>query len=110
MLLRLTEDGLYCEAGGFHVDPWRPVERAVITHAHGDHARWGSGAYLCSREGEGVTRTRLGPEARIRAGSIHGPAAPMGIRRPPSPVRHGDERPSFTISDELQLAQNTLIP
>lgn len=67
MLLRLTEQGLYCEAGGFHVDPWRPVERAVLTHAHGDHARPGSRAYLCSREGEGVTRTRLGADARIRA-------------------------------------------
>jgi putative mRNA 3-end processing factor len=67
VLLRLTGEGLYCEAGGFHVDPWRPVDRAVVTHAHGDHARWGSRAYLCSREGEGVTRTRLGPEATIRA-------------------------------------------
>jgi putative mRNA 3-end processing factor len=66
-MLRMTADGMYCEAGGFHVDPWRPVDRAVITHAHGDHARPGSRGYLCSREGEGVTRTRLGLDARIRA-------------------------------------------
>jgi putative mRNA 3-end processing factor len=43
-----TPDGLYCAEGGFHVDPWGPVERAVITHAHGDHARPGSAAYLCA--------------------------------------------------------------
>jgi putative mRNA 3-end processing factor len=46
-MLQETADGLYCAEGGFHIDPWRPVERAVITHAHGDHARGGSGAYLC---------------------------------------------------------------
>ena len=58
---------MYCEAGDFYIDPWQPVPRAVITHAHGDHARWGSDAYLCSREGEGVLRTRLGANAAIRA-------------------------------------------
>jgi len=65
--MRITERGLYCEAGGFYVDPWLPVERAVITHAHGDHARWGSERYLGSREGERVMRTRLGADAHIRA-------------------------------------------
>jgi len=66
-LLRLAERGLYCEAGDFYIDPWQPVERAVITHGHGDHARWGSERYLSSREGSEVLRTRLGPDATIRA-------------------------------------------
>lgn len=65
MLLRSTDRGLYCEAGDFHIDPWLPVERAVITHAHGDHARWGSQHYLAARAGERVLRTRLGPQASI---------------------------------------------
>jgi putative mRNA 3-end processing factor len=65
-LLRLTERGLYCEAGDFYVDPWHPVGRAVVTHAHSDHARWGCERYLGSREGERVLRTRLGSKARIR--------------------------------------------
>src|SRR5688572_28308111 len=64
-LLRMTSRGLFCEAGDFFVDPWQPVDRAVITHAHGDHARWGSRAYLGSREGERVLRTRLGADATI---------------------------------------------
>lgn len=66
-LLRLAERGLYCDAGDFYIDPWQPVDRAVITHAHGDHARWGSQRYLCSRESEGVLRTRLGANAPIQA-------------------------------------------
>jgi putative mRNA 3-end processing factor len=64
-LLRLTDNGLYCEAGDFYMDPWRPVHRAVITHAHADHAYRGCGAYLAVADGERVLRTRLGPEAHI---------------------------------------------
>lgn len=66
MLLRVTDQGLYCEAGDFYIDPWEAVDRAVITHAHGDHARWGSRLYLAAREGERVLRTRLGDDAPIR--------------------------------------------
>ncbi|HEV7706065.1 MAG TPA: ligase-associated DNA damage response exonuclease [Gemmatimonadaceae bacterium] len=65
MLLSVTDRGLYCEAGDFYIDPWQPVDRAVITHAHGDHARWGSRHYLASAEGRRVLRTRLGPDASI---------------------------------------------
>ena len=53
-------EGLYCPPGDFHVDPWRPVARAVITHAHADHARRGHGAYLAHEDGAGVLRARLG--------------------------------------------------
>ena len=59
-LIELTDDGLYCAAGGFHIDPWRPVDRAVVTHAHSDHARWGSRTYLAAAPGEHLLRTRLG--------------------------------------------------
>jgi putative mRNA 3-end processing factor len=53
-------EGLYCPAGDFHIDPWRPVPRAVITHAHADHARRGHGAYLATGCSAGVLRARLG--------------------------------------------------
>lgn len=59
-LVRLTPCGLYCEAGDFFVDPWRPVDRAVITHAHSDHARRGHARYLATRDSERVLRLRLG--------------------------------------------------
>ena len=67
MLIEPTSRGLYCAAGDFYVDPWRPVERAVITHAHGDHARQGSASYLCAARGLPVLRTRMGPDASIEA-------------------------------------------
>jgi putative mRNA 3-end processing factor len=53
-------EGLYCPDGDFYIDPWRPVERAVITHAHADHARPGHAHYLAAGPGEGVLRARLG--------------------------------------------------
>ena len=53
-------EGLYCPAGDFYIDPWRPVARAVITHAHADHARRGHGAYLATAVSAGVLRARLG--------------------------------------------------
>jgi putative mRNA 3-end processing factor len=53
-------EGLYCPAGDFHIDPWRPVARAVLTHAHADHARRGHGAYLAQADSAGVLRARLG--------------------------------------------------
>jgi putative mRNA 3-end processing factor len=65
-LITLTAAGLYCPRGDFYIDPWQPVARAVITHAHADHARWGSQAYLTTTEGVGVLRARVGPDAVIR--------------------------------------------
>ncbi|MBY0467758.1 MAG: ligase-associated DNA damage response exonuclease [Burkholderiaceae bacterium] len=53
--------GLYCPPGDFYIDPWRPVDRAVITHAHADHARTGHAHYLASAASAGVLRSRLGP-------------------------------------------------
>ena len=64
-LIRVTPDGLYCDAGGFHVDPWRPVDLAVVTHAHADHARPGMGRYLAARSSAEVLRRRLGEDARV---------------------------------------------
>ncbi|HVT13674.1 MAG TPA: ligase-associated DNA damage response exonuclease [Fimbriimonadaceae bacterium] len=64
-LLTLNDCGLYCPHGDFYVDPWKWVDRAIITHAHSDHARWGMKRYLCSKEGEKVLRLRVGPEMRI---------------------------------------------
>ena len=53
-------EGLYCPPGDFYIDPWRPVDRAVITHAHADHARSGHGHYLAAAPAEAVLRSRLG--------------------------------------------------
>lgn len=64
-LIELRPEGLYCAAGGFHIDPWQPVPLALITHAHGDHARWGSQRYLGTTEARPLLRARLGADAHI---------------------------------------------
>jgi putative mRNA 3-end processing factor len=58
-MITSTPKGLYCEAGNFFIDPWQPVERALVTHAHSDHARPGSASYLCAAPGEAVLRRRI---------------------------------------------------
>lgn len=64
-LITLTARGLYCKRGDFYVDPWKPVERAIVTHAHADHAYRGSRNYLVAKEGEQLARIRLDPESTI---------------------------------------------
>ena len=88
MLLRITDRGLYCEAGDFYIDPWQPVDRAVITHAHGDHARWGSRHYLASAEGRRVLRTRLGADASIQTVDYGEPLDLNGVRVSLHPAGH----------------------
>jgi len=66
--------GLFCPAGDFHVDPWGAASRAVITHAHGDHARLGSASYLCAEPCGPVLRRRFGPDVPIET-------LPYGERR-----------------------------
>jgi len=86
-LILLRPEGLYCPAGDFHIDPWRPVARAVITHAHADHARRGHGAYLATAVSEGVLRARLGNIAL--QGLAYGEAAHLnGVRVSLHPAGH----------------------
>jgi putative mRNA 3-end processing factor len=60
-VLTFTDRGIYCPAGDFHIDPWRPVPRALITHGHSDHARPGHASYLATTPALPVIRHRLGP-------------------------------------------------
>ncbi|WP_375257178.1 ligase-associated DNA damage response exonuclease [Citreimonas sp.] len=59
-VLTFTDRGIYCPAGDFFIDPWRPVDRALITHGHADHARPGHRRYLATRAALPVMRHRLG--------------------------------------------------
>ena len=61
----LLDDSMFCERGGFHVDPRTPVPVAVVTHAHGDHVARGCGLYLCAAPSVRLLRHRLDPGARI---------------------------------------------
>lgn len=59
-VLTVTDRGIYCPAGDFFIDPWRPVDRALITHGHSDHARPGHARYLATPAAVPVIRHRLG--------------------------------------------------
>ena len=81
-LVVLRREGLYCPPGDFYIDPWKPVERAVITHGHGDHARPGMADYFAARDSLPILRWRLGDQAY----HAHGYGEPFDI---------GDARVSF---------------
>ncbi|OLB69512.1 MAG: DNA ligase-associated DEXH box helicase [Alphaproteobacteria bacterium 13_2_20CM_2_64_7] len=59
-ILLPTPAGVYCKIGGFHIDPTRPVDKAMITHGHSDHARAGHGAVLATQETLDLMRLRYG--------------------------------------------------
>lgn len=119
-LLRVTESGLYCERGDFFVDPWRRVPRAIITHAHADHARAGCDRYLCAAEGKLVLRSRIGggsPIDTLRRGesvSINGVTVslhPAGHLLGSAQVRieHGGVR--WVVTGDYKLAPDpTCVP
>ena len=59
-IIEFTDKGLFCPQGDFYIDPWKPVNKAVITHAHSDHARGGSNSYLCHHFTKPLLQLRLG--------------------------------------------------
>ena len=75
-LVVLRREGLYCPAGDFHIDPWLPVARAVVTHGHGDHLREGMGEYHLTPGTLALARWRLGPQPYV----VHGYGEPFALR------------------------------
>ncbi|MFY0254715.1 ligase-associated DNA damage response exonuclease [Chitinophaga sp. 30R24] len=65
-VLQFTDKGIYCPRGDFYIDPWKPVNKAVITHAHSDHARWGNQHYLCENATVPLLRLRLGEDISVQ--------------------------------------------
>ena len=59
-LLQFDKKGIYCPAADVYIDPWKPVKRALITHGHADHSRWGHDHYLCTDLAAPVIKYRLG--------------------------------------------------
>ncbi len=64
-LVLVNDKGLYCPLGDFYIDPWRPVENALITHAHSDHARTWAQYYFSSAKALPFVKHRLGKELKI---------------------------------------------
>ena len=74
-----TERGLYCEPGQFHIDPHLPVDRAVITHGHGDHARSGHGAVLATHETVEIMKVRYGADCAQSFSAANGGQTINGV-------------------------------
>lgn len=112
-LLEVREAGLYCPAGDFYIDPWLPADRAVITHAHSDHAYAGSRSYLTAAPGEMLLRARLGPDAGIQAvpygeklslGSVAVSLHPAGHILGSAQVRIEQNGEVWVVSGDYKLA------
>ncbi len=87
-LLELTDAGLYCRPGDFYIDPWQAVGRAVITHAHADHARSGCARYLASTDSESILRLRLGDDMRQQSVAYGETVALNGVSISLHPAGH----------------------
>lgn len=87
-MLSESPDGLFCPDGDFHIDPWGAVPRALITHAHGDHARAGSAAYLCAEPCVPLLRQRFGPDVPIQGQPYGVPIDLGGVRVSFHPAGH----------------------
>lgn len=111
-LLQQTNRGLYCRAGDFYIDPSKPVERAVVTHAHGDHARRGSKKYLTSNEGKSVLAHRMNHGATItslpygettRVGDALVSLHPAGHIRGAAQVRVEADNQTWVVTGDYKL-------
>ncbi|OWQ44643.1 DNA ligase-associated DEXH box helicase [Roseateles noduli] len=80
--------GLYCPPGDFYIDPWRPVDRAVITHGHSDHARRGNGHYLAHRDSAAILRRRLGEDITLQTLDYGEAVVHHGVRVSLHPAGH----------------------
>jgi len=87
-LIVIRPQGMYCPAGDFYIDPWRPVPRAVITHAHADHARAGHGHVLATAVSEGVLRHRLGAGLSLQGLAYGEVVLHHGVRLSLHPAGH----------------------
>jgi len=87
-LLELTESGLFCPPAGIFIDPWRAVDRAVITHAHSDHSRWGMKHYLAHHHSAEVMKLRLGKEINLQTVDYNQPLLINGVQLSFHPAGH----------------------
>jgi putative mRNA 3-end processing factor len=87
-LVGFTDKGLYCTQGDFYVDPWRPVRKALITHAHSDHARHGNQEYITTSESVPITKHRLGSHIRITGVNYGKPININGVKVSFHPAGH----------------------
>ena len=87
-LVDARPQGLYCPPGDFYIDPWAPVDRAVITHAHSDHARTGHAHYLAHADSAAILRRRLGEDITLQTLAYGESIEHRGVRLSLHPAGH----------------------
>lgn len=65
-MLEFRTEGMYCKPGKFYIDPWKPVDYALITHGHSDHAHWGMKNYLCHKFTVPVLKSRIAADINVQ--------------------------------------------
>src|SRR5690349_12149022 len=101
-LIEFTDKGLFCRQGDFYLDPWKPVDKAVITHGHSDHARWGNGSYLCHHDTKPILQLRLG-ENKYESIGWNEPVFINGVKLTMHPAGHiiGSAQIRLEYKDEV---------
>lgn len=87
-MLRFDQNGIYCRQAGVYIDPWRPVDKAIITHAHSDHARWGNKYYLAHHDTVPLLRLRLGVDIHVEGIGYNQPIEINGVQISLHPAGH----------------------
>src|SRR4051812_24951201 len=87
-LLKFTPASIYCPLANVHIDPWKPVDFAIITHAHSDHAKWGNKHYLAHKDSEQILRMRLGETISLQTVEYHEPFVINGVKFSLHPAGH----------------------
>ena len=87
-LIKFTKKGIYCPQGKFYLDPWFPVDYAIISHGHADHARWGMKRYLCQNDSKAILQHRIGSDIKIESLAYDKPININGVKVSFHPAGH----------------------
>jgi len=87
-LVKFTKKGIYCIPGKFYLDPWYPVDYAIISHGHADHSRSGNKHYLCQNDSKAIIKHRLGQEISIESLGYNQPKNINGVQVSFFPAGH----------------------
>ena len=105
-MLEFRREGIYCPQGKFYIDPWLPVDNAIITHAHSDHARIGMKKYLCHPLTEPILRLRLGSDIRVQTLDYNQEILMNGVKVSLHPAGHiiGSAQVRMEYKDKITVA------
>ncbi|WP_430468047.1 ligase-associated DNA damage response exonuclease [Winogradskyella ouciana] len=87
-LIKFTKKGIFCPQGKFYLDPWFPVDYAIISHGHADHARWGMKRYLCQHDSKAILQHRIGADINIESLGYEDPITINGVKVSFHPAGH----------------------